>query len=113
MPTYEYECSGCGHRLEKFQAITAKPLRKCPRCGKSRLQRLVGGGGGLIFKGSGFYQTDYRSESYQQAAKSEADRDKVAADGGKAAAGTGGGSSDASGGASGAQKAAQPVKQGE
>jgi putative FmdB family regulatory protein len=73
MPTYEYECAGCGQRLEEFQSITAKPLKKCPACGKNKLQRLLGTGATLIFKGSGFYQTDYRSESYQKAAKAEKD----------------------------------------
>jgi putative FmdB family regulatory protein len=72
MPTYEYECTGCGHRFEKFQSITAPALKFCPDCGK-RVKRLLGGGGGVIFKGSGFYATDYRSESYKKAAKAEAE----------------------------------------
>lgn len=71
MPTYEYRCDNCGHELEAFQSITAKPLKKCPECGKSKLQRLLGTGAGLIFKGSGFYETDYRSDSYKKAAESE------------------------------------------
>jgi len=71
MPTYEYVCESCGHELERFQSITARPLRKCPKCGKNKLQRLIGTGAGIIFKGSGFYQTDYRSESYKKAAESE------------------------------------------
>ena len=71
MPTYEYVCESCGHELERFQSITAGPLRKCPKCGKNKLQRLIGTGAGIIFKGSGFYQTDYRSESYKKAAESE------------------------------------------
>jgi putative FmdB family regulatory protein len=71
MPTYEYACDNCGHEFERFQSITAKPLRKCPVCGKSRLRRLIGTGGGVIFKGSGFYETDYRSESYKKAAEAE------------------------------------------
>ena len=70
MPTYEYECDACGHRFEKFQPITAKPLKTCPECGK-RVRRLIGGGAGILFKGSGFYQTDYRPKSYQDAAKKE------------------------------------------
>jgi len=65
MPTYEYVCDNCGHGFEKFQSITANPLRKCPECSKMRLNRLIGTGGGIIFKGSGFYETDYRSESYK------------------------------------------------
>ena len=80
MPTYEYECEACGHRFEKFQSITASALRKCPGCGRRRLRRLIGAGSGVIFKGSGFYQTDYRSDSYQKAAKKEdsAGKDKPA-----------------------------------
>ena len=71
MPTYEYKCANCNHLLEAFQSITANPLKKCPECGKLKLQRLLGTGAGLIFKGSGFYETDYRSESYKKAAESE------------------------------------------
>jgi len=71
MPTYEYECSSCGHRFEEFQSITAKPMEKCPKCGKA-VKRLIGNGGGIIFKGSGFYQTDYRSKEYKEKAKSDA-----------------------------------------
>ena len=71
MPTYDYLCSNCGHKFEHFQSITARPLRKCPKCSKMRLQRLIGSGAGIIFKGNGFYQTDYRSESYKQGQKAE------------------------------------------
>ena len=71
MPTYEYKCLDCGLTFEEFQFITAEPLRKCPECGKKNVKRLIGCGSGLIFKGSGFYQTDYRSENYQNAAKAE------------------------------------------
>jgi putative FmdB family regulatory protein len=71
MPTYEYRCGSCGHEFEKFQSITAKSLRKCPVCGKSSIKRLIGAGAGIIFKGSGFYQTDYRTESYKKARKSD------------------------------------------
>jgi len=71
MPTYEYRCEKCGHLFEKLQSITAKTIRKCPKCGKPALKRLIGTGAGIIFKGSGFYATDYRSESYKKAAKSE------------------------------------------
>ena len=71
MPTYEYVCEGCGDEFERFQSITAGALRKCPKCGKNKLQRLIGTGAGIIFKGSGFYETDYRSESYKKAAESE------------------------------------------
>ena len=71
MPTYAYVCQDCGHNFEQFQSITAEPLQKCPRCNKRRLKRLIGSGAGIIFKGSGFYETDYRSESYTKAAKKE------------------------------------------
>jgi len=71
MPTYEYKCGNCEEVIEMFQSITAAPARKCPKCGKLKLKRLLGTGAGLIFKGSGFYQTDYRSDSYKQAAQSD------------------------------------------
>ena len=71
MPTYEYVCGECGFELEMFQSIMARPVRKCPECGKLKLQRLLGTGGGIIFKGSGFYETDYRSESYKKGAEGE------------------------------------------
>lgn len=70
MPNYEYECKKCGHRFEVFQKMTDPKLKKCPECG-GRVERLIGPGAGIVFKGSGFYQTDYRSESYRKAAKSE------------------------------------------
>jgi len=63
MPTYEYACPKCGHQFEQFQSMRDEPLKKCPKCGKSGLKRLVGGGAGLIFKGSGFYITDYKNKS--------------------------------------------------
>ena len=71
MPTYDYACSACGHRFEEFQSMSAEPLRKCPACKKARLERLIGAGAGVIFKGSGFYQTDYRGGSYQADAKKD------------------------------------------
>ena len=71
MPTYDYLCEGCGHQFEKFQSIKAEPTRLCPECGKRKLRRLIGTGAGIIFKGSGFYCTDYRSASYNAAAKSD------------------------------------------
>lgn len=70
MPTYEYQCQKCKRRHEAFQSITAKPLTKCQRCG-GRLQRLLGSGSGFLFKGSGFYITDYRSQSYHEAKKND------------------------------------------
>jgi putative FmdB family regulatory protein len=71
MPTYEYKCDACGHKFEKFQSIKSSPTRKCPHCGKSRVKRLIGTGAGLIFKGGGFYITDYRSEAYKSDAKAD------------------------------------------
>lgn len=71
MPTYEYSCGKCGYEFERLQSFTARTLRKCPKCGKPALRRLIGTGAGVIFKGSGFYATDYRSESYKEGAKSE------------------------------------------
>lgn len=70
MPTYEYECLKCGANFERFQKITDKPVARCPEC-KGKVRRLPSTGAGVIFKGSGFYQTDYRSESYKKKAKEE------------------------------------------
>jgi len=69
MPTYEYECQKCGHRFEEFQSMKDAALVKCPSCGKKSLKRLIGAGAGLLFKGSGFYITDYRSSSYEKKKK--------------------------------------------
>ncbi|HOM18524.1 MAG TPA: zinc ribbon domain-containing protein [Thermoguttaceae bacterium] len=71
MPTYEYQCEACEHQFELFQSITAKPERRCPRCGRLKLRRLIGPGAAIVFKGSGFYKTDYRSESYKKAAAAD------------------------------------------
>jgi putative FmdB family regulatory protein len=72
MPTYDYQCDSCGHKFELFQSIKDDPIRKCPQCKKLKLRRLFGTGAALVFKGSGFYKTDYRSEAYKKAAKAEA-----------------------------------------
>lgn len=86
MPTYEYVCDACGAEHEVFQSIKDDPLKKCPACKKSKLRRKLGVGGGFIFKGSGFYITDYRSDSYKDAAKKESGGDaKPAATDGAAA----------------------------
>jgi len=71
MPTYEYECQACGETFERFQTITAKPIRRCPKCHRTRVRRLISAGGGLLFRGSGFYVTDYRSAEYKSKAKAE------------------------------------------
>src|SRR5204863_5117593 len=80
MPTYEYQCDACDHNFDEFQSINDAPLKKCPKCKKQKLRRVFGAGAAVIFKGSGFYQTDYRSESYKAAAKAEQDSAKPAAD---------------------------------
>ena len=87
MPTYEYNCGKCGHEFEAVQSISARPLRICPKefCGRKkwgrgRVKRRISTGGGLLFKGSGFYTTDYRSEGYQQAAKKDAATSNVPGD---------------------------------
>ena len=71
MPTYDYECDACEHKFEHFQGINDAHLKKCPECGKNKLRRLIGAGGAVMFKGTGFYQTDYRSESYKQKAAAD------------------------------------------
>ena len=66
MPTYDYVCDNCGHKFELFQSIKESAKKKCPECGKSKLRRLFGTGAAIVFKGSGFYQTDYRSDAYKK-----------------------------------------------
>jgi putative FmdB family regulatory protein len=71
MPTYEYKCDACGNEFERFQSMSAEPVKRCPECGKAKVRRLIGTGAGLIFKGSGFYITDYREKGYADQAKAE------------------------------------------
>jgi putative FmdB family regulatory protein len=71
MPTYDYVCDACDHQFELFQSIKEEPKRKCPECGRLKLHRLIGPGAAIIFKGSGFYQTDYRSKAYKKAAAAD------------------------------------------
>jgi putative FmdB family regulatory protein len=71
MPTYDYVCDGCGHAFELFQSMTDSVKKTCPKCGKKKLRRLIGAGGAIVFKGSGFYKTDYRSESYKKGAAAD------------------------------------------
>ena len=71
MPTYEYLCNACKHEFEQFQSIMAGPTKKCPKCGKLKVIRKISMGGAIIFKGGGFYETDYRSENYKKSAESE------------------------------------------
>ncbi|HYE17267.1 MAG TPA: zinc ribbon domain-containing protein [Tepidisphaeraceae bacterium] len=82
MPTYDYKCSACGHEFELFQSMTAAPVKKCPSCGKAKAKRLIGTGAGLLFKGSGFYITDYRSESYNKSATADTSSSGSASSGG-------------------------------
>ncbi|OJW22723.1 MAG: FmdB family transcriptional regulator [Planctomycetales bacterium 71-10] len=71
MPTYDYVCDACGHEFEAFESIKADPQTDCAACGKPSLRRRIGPGAAILFKGSGFYQTDYRSDSYKKAAKAD------------------------------------------
>lgn len=100
MPTYDYVCDGCGHAFELFQSITDKVKRTCPECGKKKLRRLIGTGAAIMFKGSGFYQTDYRSDSYKKGAAADQSTGKKEgggdSGGGKTDAGTSGEKSSAS-----------------
>jgi len=81
MPTYDYECEACGHKFELFQSITEGVKKKCPECKKLKLRRLFGTGAAIVFKGSGFYETDYRSESYKKgAAEAKKNTEKKSAD---------------------------------
>src|SRR5919204_2681279 len=80
MPTYEYHCDACEHEFEEFQSMSEPALTKCPKCGRKKLRRLFGTGAYILFKGSGFYQTDYRSESYKAAAKADQEKTPSATD---------------------------------
>ncbi|MCF7792035.1 MAG: zinc ribbon domain-containing protein [Victivallales bacterium] len=83
MPTYEYKCKNCGNYFDFFQSMKDAPLKVCPACNKETLKRLLGTGAGIIFKGSGFYQTDYRSESYKKGAEKEKKDDSSKTSSGK------------------------------
>ena len=97
MPTYEYQCDECTHKFEAFHSMSADPIKDCPKCGvKGRVRRLISGGAGFIFKGSGFYITDYRSESYKKAAAA----DKPASANGSNGSAASGGSTSSSGASS-------------
>ena len=71
MPTYDYRCNACDHEFELFQSMSAGVKKKCPECGKMALERLIGTGAAVMFKGSGFYETDYRSDSYKKSAEAD------------------------------------------
>jgi len=81
MPTYDYQCDACDHTFELFQSMTESPKKKCPQCGRRKLRRLIGPGAAIMFKGSGFYKTDYRSESYRKAAAADKGDGKKKSDG--------------------------------
>ncbi|NOX57107.1 MAG: zinc ribbon domain-containing protein [Planctomycetes bacterium] len=83
MPTYDYVCRECDHQWELFQPMKANPIRKCPECGRLAAKRLIGTGAGIIFRGSGFYQTDYRSKSYKEREKAEKRASETASSDGK------------------------------
>lgn len=85
MPTYDYVCDACGHEFEAFESIKADPQTDCPACGKPSLRRKIGPGAAILFKGSGFYQTDYRSDSYKKAAKADASAKAPPSSGGDSA----------------------------
>jgi len=87
MPTYDYRCKACDAELEIFQSMKDRPKKKCPECGKNALERLIGMGAGVIFKGGGFYETDYRSESYKKAAEADKPKSEKADKGGSCACG--------------------------
>jgi len=97
MPTYDYVCDGCGHAFELFQSMTDSVKKTCPECGKKKLRRLIGAGGAIVFKGSGFYKTDYRSDSYKKGAAADSggasDGGGKKSDSGKSDSGSGAGSS--------------------
>jgi putative FmdB family regulatory protein len=93
MPTYEYKCGACGSEFERFQSIKAAPVKVCPDCKKARVRRLISSGAGLIFKGSGFYITDYRSDGYKKAAQGDSSTGSAASS--TASTGSGGSSAPA------------------
>ena len=108
MPTYDYRCDACGHELELFQSFSESPKRKCPECGTLKLKRLIGTGGGIIFKGAGFYETDYRSDSYKEGAKAEKESKTASKPDSKGKDGSSGAKSDGS--AKGGKKQAKKKK---
>jgi putative FmdB family regulatory protein len=102
MPTYEYHCDACEHNFDEFQSFSEPALTKCPECGKKKLRRVFGTGAAILFKGSGFYETDYRSESYKSAAKADKEASSKSSEGnGKADASGTNGTSDTAGAGSG------------
>jgi len=105
MPTYDYKCKACDHTWEEFKSIKAPATKKCPSCGKAKAERLIGPGAGLIFRGSGFYITDYRSDAY----KKSADADKSSS-GGESKSDSGSSKSDSGGKSDGGSKSDSGAK---
>lgn len=105
MPTYDYECDACSHRFELFQSISADPEKKCPECKKLKLRRLIGTGAAVMFKGSGFYQTDYRSDSYKKSASADS---KTTSSGGSSESSGSSSSSGSSGSSSSSKESSKP-----
>jgi putative FmdB family regulatory protein len=109
MPTYEYRCDACGHQFDELQSFSDPVLKKCPQCKKPKLQRLFGTGAAILFKGSGFYETDYRrGESYKKAAEADKEPAPTSKDGAAATNGT----TDAAGSSNGASEAKGAAKKG-
>ena len=92
MPTYDYECDACKHKFELYQGINDEVQKKCPECKKNKLRRLLGTGAAIVFKGSGFYQTDYRSDSYKKSkaadSSSSSSKSESKSEGGKSESST-------------------------
>ncbi len=109
MPTYDYRCKACLHKWEEFQSITSEPTKKCPECKKAKAERVIGPGAGLLFKGSGFYITDYRSDSYKKAAKADGGK----SDGGKSDGGKSDGGKSEGGKSEGGKSESKPEKKAE
>lgn len=84
MPTYDYTCDACQHAWEEFQSIKAEPIKKCPTCKKNKARRLISAGAGILFKGSGFYITDYRSDSYKKSASADSSSTPASSSSGEA-----------------------------
>jgi putative FmdB family regulatory protein len=101
MPTYEYVCDACNHRFDEFQSMKDDALKDCPKCNQPSLRRLFGSGAAVLFKGSGFYETDYRSESYKSAAKADQEASKGSSNSTGTGSTSGGTGSSSSGDASG------------
>jgi putative FmdB family regulatory protein len=113
MPTYDYVCDNCGHKFELFQSITEGPKKKCPECKKSKLRRLFGTGAAIVFKGSGFYQTDYRSDSYKKRAAADKPPSDSKSSDSKSSSGGDSKSSSNSGGGSGSSSSSSKSKSGD